>query len=145
MSYTPDRGFVVKLKELDEKLGCFFNQQIGLVVVTYKRATGEPVPIYTVKNSEGGFRIPDQRDIDNICKGDQNRTTRKDQLGKVAKYMEEYQAKKRKQAADSIHDVTIDNKYQLKREFGKILNPGGKGDRPFRQIPPPKPKGKIFA
>jgi len=145
MSYTPDHGFVRKLKEIDTKLGCFFNQDAALVIVTYTRATGEPVPIYTVKNADGKFRVPDQRDIDKILQGDLNKSSVKDRLGKTARYMNEYREKQRKKARAAFDDNTRDNKHQLIRAFAKINNPGGKGNRPFRQLPKPKPKGKVFA
>ena len=142
--YTPDHGFVRKLKEVDQKLGCFFNRDSCLVVVTYERATGEPVPIYTVSGADGKFRVPDQRDIDKIREGDLERSSTKERLGKTAKYMEGYRAKHKKQTRDLINEATRDNKYQLKREIDKISNPGGKGNRPFRQLPKPKPKGIVF-
>jgi hypothetical protein len=143
MSYTPDHGFVKKLKEIDPKLGCFFNTDGPFVVVTYKRATGEPAPIYTCKSKDGGFRIPNDRDIDKIRQGDQNQTSIKDRLGKTAKYMSDREARIKKEAHDNIMGATRDNKIQLMREYGRIYNPGGKGNRPFRQLTP-KPKGKIF-
>lgn len=142
--YTPDHGFVTKLKEIDPKLGCFFNQEGPFIVVTYKRATGQPAPIYTVKSDNGGFRVPDQRDIDKILQGDLNRSSVKERLGKTARYMETFRAKHKKKTHDDILDSTKDNKLQLKRGFGLISNPGGKGDRPFRQLTH-KPKGKVFA
>lgn len=141
--YTPDHGFIRKLKEIDSKLDCFFNQDGPFVVVTYKRATGEPATIYTVKADDGGFRVPDQRDIDKIRQGDMNRSSIKERLGKTAKYMEDREAKIKKDAHDNIMDATKDNKIQLMREYGRIYSPGGKGNRPFRQLTP-KPKGKVF-
>lgn len=142
--YTPDHGFVRKLKEVDRKLGCFFNRDSHLVVVTYKRATGEPVPIYTVTGDDGKFRVPDQRDVDKIREGDLENSSVKERLGKTAKYMEGFRTKHKKQTRDLINEATRDNKHQLKRVIDNIHNPSGKGNRPFRQLPPPKPKGIIF-
>ena len=135
--YTPDRVFVSDLKRIDPKLGCFFNERIANVIVTYKRATGQPVPIYRVQGPSGEFRIPDQRDIEAICAGDLSKEDIKTRLRKSSAYMHESRERQQRETAENIRHATIDDRRSFVRAFSS-----GKS-QPFRKIAV-KPKGKIF-
>jgi len=140
MSYRPHESFTKRLHELDPKLGAMFNGQH--VVLTYKRATGQPVPIWTVRGDDGEFRIPDQRDIEVLQEADMTKQSMTDRLDKTSKYMQDVRDAREKERRDAIYDMTLDSKKQLSRVYGKINNPGGKGDN--RRYPLPKSKGKVF-
>jgi hypothetical protein len=141
MSYRPHSSFIKRLHELDPKLGAMFNGEH--VVLTYKRATGQPVPIWTVRNDDGGFRIPDQRDIEVLQESDMTKQSMDDRLKKTSKYMQDVRDIREIERKNAIYDMTLDSKHQLKRAYGKIQNPGGKGGRHVRTITP-KPRGKVF-
>jgi hypothetical protein len=142
--YTPDRGFMAKLKRLDPNLGCHYEAAHGHFVVTYRRAVGEPVPIWLVQTDAGGFRQPDDRDIRKLQEGDTHRVPMRDRLRQVAAYMEREREYGRRKRAELIRDLTKDGRLQLSRAIGKIdHNPGGKW-MPFRRINL-KPKGKVFS
>ncbi|MCK4787656.1 MAG: hypothetical protein KAV87_28130 [Desulfobacteraceae bacterium] len=140
MSYQPHESFIKRLHELDSKLGAMFNGEH--VVLTYKRATGQPVPIWTVRGDDGEFRIPDQRDIEVLQEADMTKQSMTDRLDKTSKYMQDVRDAREKDRRDAIYDMTLDSKKQLSRAYGKINSPGGKGDN--RRYPIPKPKGKVF-
>lgn len=142
MSYTPDRVFVSRLKQLDNKLGIRFEQSHGHFVITYARATGEPVPIYLVQASDGGFRQPDQRDMNALHEGDTQRVDMDTRLKKTAQYMADVRLKQRILARQNIRDMTRDDKLQLSQKFARLT--GGKHNSTFRRITP-KSKGLTAA
>lgn len=139
--YYPDRVFMQDLKRLDPKLGCYFEFNHGHFVVTYERAVGGSVPIFMVEDERGGFRQPDQRDINKLHEYDIHRESMKDKLQRSAKYMEEAREKQKKRTADEIRNMTKDGKHQLARDFARLR--GGKHNATFRRINL-KPKGEIF-
>ncbi len=139
--YRPDRVFMKNLKTLDPKLGCYFERNHNHFVVTYKRATGEPVPIIMVEGENGSFRQPDKREIDKLHQYDIHRESMKDKLQKSAEYMANAQEKQRKDTADNIRDMTKDGKNQLARGMARLA--GGKHNATFRRIDP-KPKGETL-
>ena len=144
--YDPDRGFIKKLKALDPNLGCKYEQGHEHFVITYRRAIGEPVPVWMVKSDDGGFRHPDDRDILKLREGDLHRVPLKDRLRGVSKYMEDDRANLARHRKQEIRDMTKDNKVQLANKFSKIDSAmsGGKGDCQFRRINL-RPKGKVFS
>jgi hypothetical protein len=143
MSYRPPRSFIKRLHELDPKLDCHFNSRIGLCVITYKRATGQPAPVWTVKGPNDSFRIPDQRDIDKLQEGDMTKHSLEKRLQKTSQYMQNVRDIREIKRREAIREMTVDDKYQLARAFSKIERPGGKGGRHVRQHTP-KPRGKVF-
>ena len=143
MSYRPHGSFTKRLHVLDRKLGCHLNTEIERWVITYKRATGQPVPIWTVETAHGGYREPDERDINLLKQSDMNNQSVDDMLLRASKHSADVRAISEIQRRNNIYAMTQDSKYQLKRAYGKINNPGGKGDRHVRQLTP-KPKGKVF-
>jgi len=80
--YKPDRIFMKDLKVLDKRLGCKYETSHGHFIVDYKRAQGQPVPIFLVKGDKGEFRQPDKRDLDFLHSGD---LTREDMETKIQK------------------------------------------------------------
>jgi hypothetical protein len=142
--YSPDCGFVKKLKALDPNLDCRFMPSHAHFVITYRRAVGEPVPVLLIESEDGGFRRPDDRDIRKLQEGDTHRVPMRDRLRQVAAYMEREREYGRRKRAELIRDLTKDGRLQLSRAIGKIdHNPGGKW-MPFRRINL-KPKGKVFS
>lgn len=131
--YTPDRVFVKNLKQLDPRLGCYFNKDHNHFVVTFQRPVGKPAEILMVETQDGGFRQPDRREIDCLCEGDLHRTDVKARLQKGAAYMEKYREKQDKEIRESIRDATKDDSQQLKSAYAKATN-DGKCNSAFRRI-----------
>ena len=140
--YQPDRIFVRRLRELDKRLGCRFVKAHDHFVVDYKRAYGQPVPIFMVKGDKGEFRYPDKRDLDFLMSGDLTREDMETKIQKSALYMEKVREKAKRDAQNNIRGATKDGKIQLTNAISKLAG-GGKGNSTFRRIVN-KPKGKVF-
>lgn len=140
--YVPDHVFMKRLKSLDPKLGCKYNRDTQRFNITYKRATGQPVPIMQVNSDTGGFRQPDQREINKLHESDTQRVPMNEQLQKASKYMQDYRAKKEKEARENIRLMTKDDKLQLRKAIGRAAEP--KADHSIFNKPTYKPKGKVF-
>jgi len=140
--YTPDRSFMKRLKEISPDLGCHYEPGHEHFVVTHRRAIGPPVPILLIESDTGGFRQPDQRDINKILASDTHRIPVKDRMKALAKYLEEDRAHKRAQAKDNIRNMTKDDKIQLTRAFGKAANVS-KNNSQFRRVNL-RPRGVSF-
>lgn len=141
---NPDWAFMNKLKEIDRKLGCKFNPHIERFVITYERPVGEPISIWTIKQADGSFRHPDQRDIDILLKYDQKRINLDERFTKNAKKMEEAKIIARKKRADNFRDMTKDDKIQLSRAFSRVDQGGSKAGKGYFKSIKNKPKGKVF-
>lgn len=130
---TVDRSFMKDLKALDKRLDCFFNPDDEVFVVTYKRATGEPVPIAKCggRQPDGSFRQPNQSDLGFVASGDRSKVSLDEHLRKVADYMESFRAKKRADARENIRNMTKDDKIQLKNAAARVAD-GGKHNSTFR-------------
>lgn len=144
--YNPDPSFMRKLKALDPNLGCVYVQEHEHFVITYKRAIGEPYNVLTIKNPDGSFRHPDERDIVALQKGDLMQVPMKDRLRQLSAYMEkdrEDRARKRKQ---EVRDMTKDSRIQLMKHMAKLDSAmsGGKENYHFRRINL-RPRGKVFS
>ena len=127
-------SFMKDLKLMDKKLDCFFHPATEKFIVTYERATGEPVPIATLAGMENGhFRQPYGTDLEFIKSGDMSNTTIKEKMSKVANHMEFEREKQRRSSYENIRDRTKDDKIFLKRAFEKT-NGLGKGVTGFRQV-----------
>lgn len=147
MSLTqPDRVFMKDLKRLDKNLGCYFETAHNHFVITYQRPFGEPVPLFMVEAEDGGFRHPDQRDIERLHLGDTHRIygsdVVRDHLRHVTSYMEDYRSRIRKQSREKFRDMTKDDRRQLMKAFAKLWG-GGKYNSAFRRVTP-KSRGQIF-
>ena len=141
--YTPDRAFMKQLKRLDENLDCYYEEAHEHFVITYKRATGEPVPIYVVERDEDrGFRQPDQRDINILMQHDRSKETVKERMRKISMYMQDVREKRKKDTRDEWRNRTKDDKRQLYNAASRLAG-SGKGNSTFRRINL-KPKGKVF-
>lgn len=140
--YKPSRYFMKQLKQLDPKLDCYYNKNAERFIITYQRATGEPVPILQVKTEDYKFRFPDKRDIDKLCEGDCLRVSMKERLDRASRYMTEYREKKRAEAKENIRLMTVDDRKILRRAVGRLHNPKFDSSM-FRKIIH-KPKGKVF-
>lgn len=137
--YTPDRSFMRKLKEISPDLGCKYEPGHEHFVITHRRVIGDPVPILLIESDDGGFRHPDQRDINKILASDTHRVPVKDRMRALAKYLEEDRARKRASARDEIRNMTKDDKIQLTRAFGNAANVS-KNNSQFRRVEP-RPRG----
>lgn len=139
----PDRVFVQRLKEMDSRLGCRFDREFERFVITYKRAIGEDFPILFIEDDNGGFRHPDQRDLNTLCESDTHRVSAKERFQAASKYMEEYRRHQRRAAKDNIRGWSRDDKIQLSNAFNRIMG-AGKGNSAFRRVNP-KSRGTVFA
>ena len=133
--YQPDRGFMKKLKKLDKNLDCFFSENIDLLVITYKRATGHPVPIMTIQNDNNNFRLPDDRDIDKLKESDTHRIPMDERLKRATQYMWNFRKDYDKQSKEEIRNRTKDDKIWLYNKFSRLAGTG-KGNSAFRRITP---------
>jgi hypothetical protein len=133
-----DRGFLKDLKNMDRRLGVKFNGH--QFVVTYQRPYGEPANIHCVRDSGGGFRQPDQRDLVFIRSGDLESDRLKDRLDRLSRHCEDIRLKVRENAKNEIKDMTKDNKRQLVNAYTKAHNLG-KASHTFRKVEP-KRKGR---
>jgi hypothetical protein len=142
--YSIPRSFRDRLHALDPKLGAFFNQRVGNVIITYKRATGEPVPILRVMNDDESFRVPDQRVIDALHQSDGNNIGVKERMSKISKHMEDVRAARKREVHGEIAGRTRDDKYQLQRAFAQVYHgASGKVGRHVRRMIN-KPRGEVF-
>jgi hypothetical protein len=132
---------VQDLKRLDPKLGCYYEQNHGHFVVTYKRPIGDAVPVMMVKDDAGGFRHPDKRDIERLKEGDNHRVDPITRVKIAATYMERERELQRKNRREEIRNMTKDDKLQLAPRIAKLA--GGKQNSVFRRVEP-KVKGKTI-
>lgn len=137
----PDRYFMKQLKELDNRLGCRFREDLERFVITWEKFWGPPDEIMVV--SKPHFRQPDRRELLFLCEGDLNRTDMRERLEISAAYFEDYRKKEEAFQADEIRGMTKDDKIQLSNVYRKTFNTGGKPSA-HRRIPPPI-KGKTAA
>lgn len=120
---------------MDRRLGTKFNGKT--FVVTYDRGYGEPVNIHQVKTEGGGFRQPDNRDLEFIKSGDLENVSMKERLNALSYHSETIRAKMRAQAKSEIRAMTRDNRIQLQNAVLKKAN-ARKANSTFRRITPKK-------
>ena len=127
-----DRSFKRDLRNLDRRLGTFFNGEH--IVVTFDRGHGQPVNILRVKAEDGTFRQPDQRDMKIIKGGDLAEGPKMELRLKEAAYKAERmrEADKRK-AHEKFRDMTKDDKTYLSQKIGQLMNIS-KSNAAFRRI-----------
>ena len=134
------KSFLKDLKLMDPKLGVKFNGEHFVVV--YERPVGEPANVYRVKAEDGGFRQPDSRDLIALRKGDLAAEDIQSRLRKLSYMSEAMREKAKKDAADNIRHMTLDNKRQLANAAVRLTNQG-KGNAAFRRVPT-KRKGRTY-
>ena len=138
--YKPDPFFMKQLKELDQRLGCRFREDLQRFVITWEKFWGQNDEIMVV--SKPFFRQPDRRELVFLSEGDLHRGDMRDRLNKTAAYFHDYRKRQDASVADDIRGITKEDKQQLLKAYRKTFNTGVKGD-PFRKIVP-KHKGKTF-
>ena len=127
-------SFMKDLKLVDKKLDCFFHPGTERFIVTYERATGEPVPIANVAGMiNGHFRQPYGTDLEFIRSGDLSNSDVNERMQRVSHHMEYERDMQRKRSKAEIRDRTKDDKVFLKNAFDKARNLG-KGVTGFRQV-----------
>jgi DNA-binding transcriptional MerR regulator len=138
--YEADPGFIRKLKELDKRLDCVYNRDAERFVIMYNRGYGEPLAMFMVKAGEGkgGFRYPDERDLERLQKADLSKTSLKDYLDEIARYMEDYRKMRRKKTKEEWRDRTKDDRLQLMKAMAQVEAPGTGGGWFPRITPKPK-------
>ena len=127
----PDRSFMAQLKSLDKRLGCEFNGTH--FVITFERHDRSPVNIWKVADERGGFRQPDQRELDMLRECDVERVGPDEKFNLVTEYMRQFRQDARDHAKQEIRDRTKDDKIQLVHSFSKLYG-SGKGNSAFRRI-----------
>jgi hypothetical protein len=141
--YQPESSFLSKLKRLDPNLGCKYEPGHQHFVITYRRPIGDAVNVLLIEDAQGGFRWPNDRDIEALQRGDLQRVSMKDRLKQVAKHMEDERAQSRARARDNFRNITKDDRRQLMPAFARLANAGGKNNSIFRRIKP-VPRGQVF-
>lgn len=139
---NPPRSFVKDLKNICKHLDCEFEPRYERFIVTYKRAIGEPVPVFVVETDDKQFRYPDQRDIKKVVECDLERETVDEKMQRISKQVWDAQREQQKKASQEWRERTLDDKLQLASRFAKLAG-FGKGNSTFRRIDV-KPKGKVF-
>lgn len=128
-----DSGFMRQLRVLDRRLGVMFNGTHFVITFTTQRYGA--VNIWKVVDERGGFRQPDQRELDMLQQADIEKVGPEERFNLVKAYMQRYQEKKRTDARDTIRDITKEDRRQLMQAFGKAYG-SGKGNATFRRIIP---------
>ncbi len=126
-----DRSFLKDLKSMDKRLGIKFNG--NNFIVTYERPCGDPANIHCVRDADGGFRQPDQRDLSFIRSGDMENDRLKDKLNRMAAASEAIRERERAKVKDEIRAMTKDGKIQLRNAFSRATN-DGKFNSAFRRV-----------
>jgi hypothetical protein len=126
-----DRSFKRDLKNLDRRLDAKFNGQH--FVITYDRGHGQPVNILRVKGEDGGYRMPDRRDLAIVKGGDLEDEKMEVRLKKAAYKAEQVRLEDKRRAKAEIRAMTLDNKNQLAKAFTQKFNTS-KGNATFRRI-----------
>ena len=127
----PDRSFMRQLHLLDKRLGVKFNGTHFVITCTTERF-GE-VNIWKVADERGGFRQPDQRELDMLRECDVERVGPGEKFNLVTEYMRQFRQDARDHAKQEIRDRTKDDKIQLVHSFSKLYG-SGKGNSAFRRI-----------
>lgn len=131
---TPTREFVKELKQFDNKLGIDFSRQLERFVIHRQRAFGDSVIVWVVDAENGGFRHPDQRDLQALYNADLWRHGGvRERVRKGEEYMLSYQENLDRKAREELRDITKDNKIQLRNTIRRATNEGNKGPE-FRRI-----------
>ena len=93
-------------------------------------------------DSGGGYRQPDNRDLQALVEADFHRKSVKRRILEGEEHMKRVREEETRKERSEIRDVTKDNRIQLANTYVRAVNLG-KGRTGFRQITP-KPKGKVF-
>jgi len=136
--YKPDPFFMMQLKQLDQRLGCRFREDLDRFVITWEKFWGPPDEIMVV--SKVGFRQPDRRELLRLCAGDLHRKDMRECLDETAAYFADYREREAKSRADDIRHATKADKVQLQNAYREVFNNPGKPST-YRRITP-KPRGK---
>jgi len=139
--YIPDAFFMKQLKELDQRLGCRFREDLDRFVITWEKFWGLPDEVMVV--SKPGFRQPDRRELLKLCGGDLHRQDMRSRLNETAAYFADYEKRQNDFVADELRAQTREDKTQLKNTYRKVFNTGGKASA-HRRITP-KAKGETIA
>lgn len=127
----PDRSFMRQLHLLDKRLGVKFNGTHFVITCTTERF-GE-VNIWKVADERGGFRQPDQRELDILQESNIERLSPDDKFSLVQAHMAKVRSDDRARAKDDIRNRTKDDKIQLVQAFSRAHG-AGKGNAAFRRI-----------
>ncbi len=139
---VPDPGFIRKLKAISPKLDCEFSRERGKFVITCKAEISGRYELFLVEGDEGGgFRYPDNRDIQSVHDADRYVKSRRQRMRESAEYMRGYREQYEKHAADEIRNRTKDDKIQLMRAYTKDANLG-KFESTYRKVGV-VPKGRV--
>jgi len=102
-------GFVTKLKRIDKGLDCHFDRAYGRFVITQTGKISGKRIVGIVKGDEGGgYRYPDNRDINYLHAADTHRKGQelKDRIRQGEEYIKARQDKDMDNAADAIKHAT---------------------------------------
>lgn len=140
--YSADRSFIKDLKNIDRHLDCEYVPKYERFVITYKRAIGEPVPVFIVQTEDNEFRRPDRRDLEKVRECDLEKESIEDKFRRISKQVWEAQFAQQRKASQEFKERALDDKVILSQKFSRLTGIG-KGNSAFRRIDV-KPKGKKF-
>lgn len=126
-----DRSFVKQLTAIDRRLGVKFNGDHFVLTFTTERY-GE-VNIWTVVDERGGFRQPDQRELDMVRESDLERMGPEQRWNLAEAYMRKFEDHQRETVRDNIRHTTLDNRVSLAQAFGRVAG-YSKSNSAYRRI-----------
>lgn len=127
----PDRSFMKQLHSLDKRLGVKFNGTHFVITCTTERY-GE-VNIWQVVAEDGGFRQPDQRELEMLRESHIERISPNERFNLVTAYMEKFDSDQVRARKENIRNMTKDGKIQLYNAYNRVAG-SGKSNATFRRI-----------
>ena len=128
---TPDWAFVKRMKALNKRLDIKFNGTH--LVITFHTGRYGDVNIWQVVDEKGGFRQPDQRELDMLAESDLERLGPEQRWNLALAHMMGERYRQREAAREDIHDRTKDNRIQLSQAFARAAG-YSKANSAFRRI-----------
>lgn len=127
----PDWSFMKQLKALDSRLGVKFNGEH--FVVTFQRPGQAEYNVWKVVDERGGFRQPDQRELEMLRESNLERIGPDERFNLAREYMERFRSDARERVKDEVKGMTRDSRIQLVQAFRRVAG-SGKGNSAFRRI-----------
>lgn len=124
----PDAGFVRKLKRFDPKLDIEFDRNIGKFIITQPNRlhSGRSIAAVVEGDFGGGYRQPDNRDIQTLVRADFERKSHLQRIREGEQYAADVREKQDAHAYDEIRHATAENERQLKH--WQAVARGDRGD-----------------
>ena len=127
----PDWSFMKQLHSLNKKLGVKFNGTH--FIITFLTDKFGEVNIWKVVAADGGFRQPDQRELELLRESNLENAGKNERFNLIVEYMKKFHGDARAKRKEDILHATLENRIQLVQGFNR-LHGSGKGNSAFRRI-----------